>query len=344
MKTLSLPMMFVLLCVAAVVVKGQDAPPAGSVLYRDKRILFDTVHWNPSLREGRYRAVADLLVRDGYDVVAGAVVPERTDLSRYRVLFIVTPYITDPLRGRTSAGVSVFSDADCDALEAWVRAGGSLLLVVGHEPSGAATGNLVRRFGVDVRNGTTNDTVPINNWVEGNAGCRGCLKFSIDNELLRPHPITMGRDSTERVRAVASAVGTSLGVASGSHKLLSLSAAAYDVVASGDTVSAGGRAQAVAMPFGTGRVVIIGDGSILSGIPYGVENPQFRRWWPRDPDNGQFTLNVVRWLAGVLPENPQSKIDAYGSQPNGAMHLTALLSETTGALRAPVTIMMMRRR
>jgi len=76
------------------------------------------------------------------------------------------------------------------------------------------------------------------------------------------------------------------------------------IFAGGGTLSAQGRAQAVALTFGSGRVVVIGDGSILSGFAYGPENLRFRRWWPKDPDNRQFTLNVVHWLAGLLPAEP----------------------------------------
>ncbi len=266
------------------------------------RILFDTVHWNPPLAEGRYQAVADLLRADGYRIVAGSVPFDSAELNRYDLLFIVTPYAMDPLSDPGGAAKPVFTDAECDALAAWVRAGGSLLFVVGHAPSGTAHSNLARRFGVELRNSTTMDVTPANNWVEGDARCAGCLKFTLQNALLRPHPITLGRNSTERVTSVISAAGQSLGVPSDRYILLALGPAAYDEVRGGDTLSARGRAQAVALTLGSGRVVVIGDGSILSGSAYGPENPRFRRWWPKDPDNRQFTLNVVHWLTGLLPQ------------------------------------------
>lgn len=266
------------------------------------RILFDTAHWNPSFTEGRYHAVADLLRADGYRIVAGPVPFDSAGLQRYDLLFLVTPYATNPRTDASGAARPVFSEAESDALAAWVRAGGRLLLVVGHPPSGVAHANLARRFGVDLRNGTAIDATPANNWIEGGARCLGCLKFTLQNGLVRPHPITLGRDSTERVTSVISAAGQSLGVPDDHQVLLALASTAYDALPGGDTVSARGRAQAVAVTAGRGRVVVIGDGSILSGFAYGPENPRFRRWWPVDPDNRQFTLNVVRWLAGHLPQ------------------------------------------
>lgn len=266
------------------------------------RILFDTAHWNPPPTEGRYGAVTDLLRADGYRIVAGSVPFDATEFGRYDVLFIVTPYGADPLTDAAGAAKPIFSEKESDILAAWVRAGRSLLFVVGHEPSGLAHANLARRFGVELRNGTTMDLTPANNWIEGNAACGGCLNFTAENGLLGRHPILRGRDSTERVTSVISAAGQSLGVPADGHTLLALGPAAYDQLAGGGTRAAQGRAQAVALTYGTGRVVLIGDGSILSGFAYGPENPRFRRWWPRDPDNRQFTLNLMHWLTNLLPE------------------------------------------
>jgi hypothetical protein len=213
--------------------------------------LFDSVHWNPSLVEGRYQAVADLLRADGYRIVAGSVPFDAAELSRYEVLLIVTPYAANPLTDPNGAAKPVFSDAECDAIAAWVRSGGRLLFVVGHTPSGTAHANLAGRFGVDLRNGATMDVTPANNWIDGDARCGGCLKFTLQNALLRPHPITLGRDTTERVSSVISAVGQSLGISDDRDILLALGPAAYDMLAGGGTLSAAGRAQAVAATFGS---------------------------------------------------------------------------------------------
>ncbi len=186
------------------------------------QILYDTVHWNPPLTEGRYQAVAELLRADGYQIRSGPVPFRLDELSRYRLLFVVRPFTADRPAGRATRTTPAFSEEECDVLEAWVRAGGSLLLVVGHTPSGAATANLARRFGVDVRNSTTMDPTPANNWMAGDPGCLGCLKFTLENQLLRPHPVTLGRDSREPVTSVISAVGTSLGVPDDRHILLAL--------------------------------------------------------------------------------------------------------------------------
>ncbi|MEX2271994.1 MAG: DUF4350 domain-containing protein [Vicinamibacterales bacterium] len=265
------------------------------------RVLYDTAHWNPSLDDGRYRAVADLLRADGYRIEGGAIPFEMAALGGYDILLSVTPYAADRASNPAEAARPVFSDAQCDTLEAWVRKGGKLLFVVGHQPSGIAHANLAARFGIELRNGSAMDATPANNWVDGHASCGGCLKFTRENGLLRLHPITEGRDAEERVMSVISAVGQSIAVRNPRDILLAMGPDSYDVLPDKRRLPAKGRAQAVAVSAGAGRVVVIGDGSILSGFTYGAENPGFRRWWPKDPDNRQFTLNVMHWLSGLLP-------------------------------------------
>lgn len=264
------------------------------------RVWFDTTHWNPSISEGRYHGVANLLRADGYRILPTRIAFDALPREPYDILLVVTPYASDPATDRAGAARPVFTDTESDSLQAWVRRGGRLLLVAGHEPSGAALANLAQRFGLELRNGTAMDADSTNTW----AGCPGCLKFTRANGLLRAHPITVGRDSSERLDAVISAVGQSLRGPPGSHPLLALGPTAFDVVASGDTIPARGRAQALALSFGSGRLVVIGDGSILTGFTYGPENPRFRRWWPQDPNNRQFTLNVMHWLTGLLSALP----------------------------------------
>src|SRR5688572_28211351 len=170
-------------------------------------VLYDTAHWNPPLTDGRYAAVAELLRADGYRIVPSRLSFEPSELAKYQLLLVVTPYAANPRADASAASAPVFSESESDALDAWVRSGGRLLLVVGHQPSGAAHANVARRFAVDLRNGVAHDSTPGNNWVDGHPACRGCLKFTRENGLLGSHPVISGRDSTEQVHSVISAAG-----------------------------------------------------------------------------------------------------------------------------------------
>src|SRR5208283_4120144 len=95
------------------------------------------------------------------------------------------------------------TDAECDAVRDWVGGGGSLLLITDHAPMGSAAQCLAKRLGVNMSTGATSD--PVNS-----SGGDTSLVFSRANHLLGDHPITRGRDDTERVNKVQTFTGTSL--------------------------------------------------------------------------------------------------------------------------------------
>ena len=81
--------------------------------------------------------------------------------------------------------------------------------------------------------------------------------------------------------------------------MLKLSSKAYDVddlnnPAKAKMTSAAGRVQALALPFGKGRVAIFGEAAMLS-----AQNRNFGMNYP-GTDNKQFVLNVLHWLSGLL--------------------------------------------
>ena len=85
----------------------------------------------------------------------------------------------------------------------WVWAGGALLLITDHEPYGSASEALARRFGVLMNTSGTTDAA---NEVQKSGG----LLFARDSGLVIDHPITMGRDPSERINRVATFFGQAL--------------------------------------------------------------------------------------------------------------------------------------
>jgi hypothetical protein len=98
---------------------------------------------------------------------------------------------------------------------------------------------------------------------------------------------------------VLSFTGQSLKGPKESTALLTLSRRAYDVddlsnPLNAKMTSAAGRAQAVALPFGKGRVVVFGEAAMLT-----AQNQNFGMNYP-GTDNRQLGLNVLHWLTGVV--------------------------------------------
>ena len=126
-------------------------------------------------------------------------------------------------RGWASAGASnsAFTEAECDAVRDWVQDGGSLLLITDHAPFGSAAESLAKRFGVDMSKGYTSD--PSNS-----EGGETSLVFTRKNNLLGDHPITKGRDDSERINRIQTFTGQSLKGPAGSVAILKLGDTAVD--------------------------------------------------------------------------------------------------------------------
>jgi hypothetical protein len=257
------------------------------------KVLFDEAHFNFHTAGGRYRPFANLVTNDGYQVTSNKEKFAAQSLNGFDVLVIANAGAAQQESADRSK--PAFTDAECDAVREWVRAGGALLLIADHNPAGAAAAILASRFDVDMSKGFTAD--PVN--YERVTIDASWIQFSRANKNLGDHPITRGRDASERINRVLSFTGQSLKGPKESTALLKLSSQAYDVddisdPAKAKMTSAGGRAQALALPFGKGRVVVFGEAAMLT-----AQERNFGMNYP-GTDDRQLVLNLMHWLTGLL--------------------------------------------
>ena len=262
----------------------------------EPRVLFDEAHHNFHTTDGRYKPFADLLRNDGYRVVRNRQAFSKETLNSFKVLVIANALGAEEMDDN-GADASAFTEEECQAVQDWVKGGGSLLLIADHAPFGGAASSLASRFGVDMSKAFTYDPA---NSVEGNPSV---LIFSRENKLLSTHPITEGRDEKERVNRVQSFTGQSLKGPADSVSILKLADTAKDTPDQNmdASVSAAGRAQALAFKFGKGRVVVQGEAAMLSAQISGPEKLKMGMNVPGN-DNKQYALNVMHWLSGLLKE------------------------------------------
>jgi len=281
-------------------------------------VAIDEAHSNFHTAGGEYKPFADLLAKDGYRVIASARKFETEMLAGIGVLVIANARDLAALRAGILSSPA-FSEHECDVVRNWVRGGGSLLLIADHAPFGNAADNLAKRFGVNMGKGWAFD-------LAGTSGVTTQLVFSRENGLLGAHAILAGRNASEEVKNVKSFTGQSLGVPPGATVLLKLSATAREAptpddldaedaaVRSKDSANGTigsrstpvvGRAQGLAMTFGKGRVVVLGEAALLSAqVLRFTEGNQQRetKFGMNAPgnDDRQFALNVMHWLSRLL--------------------------------------------
>jgi hypothetical protein len=267
------------------------ARPAYANAARPPRVLFDEAHHNFHTAGGRYKPFAELITSDGYQVIPNREKFSREVLQKGDILVIANALGAEGM-GQPGASDPAFTDAECDAVRDWVKDGGALLFITDHAPMGAAAECLAKRFDVSMSKGATSD--PANS-----EGGDTFLIFTRQNHLLGDHPITRGREDSERVNRVQTFTGTSLKGPGGSIPLLKLADTAVDLSFNDDKpVSAAGRAQGLALQLGQGRVVVLGEAAELSaqiiglGEKFGMNVPGL--------DNRQMALNIMHWLSGLL--------------------------------------------
>jgi len=262
------------------------------------KVLFDEAHNNFHTTTGRYKPFADLVTNDGYRVVPNKQVFSARVLQGYRIL-VISNALGAPQMNDAKATDPAFSEAESDAVRDWVRGGGSLLLIADHAPMGSANQVLARRFDVDM---SKMFTVDEQNY-DKESGNPGFIVYTRASGRLADHPVTSGRNDSERVNKVIAFTGQSLKGPANSVAFMKLADTAMDAMPGVNTnpVSAAGRAQGIAMKFGKGRVIILGEAGMLSAqvvgaqrMPFGMNRPGI--------DNRQLALNIMHWLSGLLPE------------------------------------------
>jgi hypothetical protein len=273
--------------------------------YKDRhpKVLFDEAHNNFQTTQGGYKPFAELVTNDGYAVTPNRQKFQQKMLEGYEILIIADALGTAPpalppvdkVAFIVEASKPAFTPEECEAIRSWVNAGGSLLLASDHAPVGAAMANLSEQFGVEMSKVYTFDTAHAD---KGPNAQDSWIIYSRGNGLLGDHAITRGRDASERVNSVTTFTGQSLKGRTGSVALLKLAETAGDYDPATDKeVSAAGRAQGIALPFGKGRVVILGEAAMLTAQIEGNVRFGMQRV---GNDNRQFALNTLHWLSRLL--------------------------------------------
>ena len=279
-------------------------------------ILLDAAHGSQQTIDGRYAGFAALVRADGYEIRAGEQTFDQPGaLDGVDILVI------------SNAGLRVggpdpssFTGAEIRAIEAWVRAGGSLLLAADHAPHGVAAQSLGRAFGVRMGTGYAFRLTD-----GGEHAVSSQLMFSAEAGTIGDHPILRGRDATEAVDTIKSFTGQSLEGPEGSTILMALLASDREAVNNAvlgeinDRIEDGEDAEAVlaersvaalpaqglAFEHGAGRVVVLGEAGMLTAqrltYPEGDEREDIVfGLQTAGHDDQQFALNILHWLSRLI--------------------------------------------
>jgi len=260
------------------------------------KVLFDEAHNNFHTASGRYKPFADLITSDGYRVTPNKEKFSAASLKGFDILVISNALGAERMNMPEAANPA-FTAEECDAIRDWVKGGGNLLLIADHAPMGSANQILADRFGVNMSKMFTVD----NQNYDKESNNPGFIIYTRESGRLADHPITRGRNDSERINKIITFTGQSLKGPADSIAFMKLADSAVDATAgvNSNPMSAAGRSQGLAMSSGKGRVVVLGEAAMLSAqlagpnkMPFGMNRPGI--------DNKQMALNIMHWLSGLL--------------------------------------------
>jgi len=276
------------------------APPIPNPMYKAGHgpvVLLDEAHFNFHTADGRYQPFAALLRRDGYDVRPSKLPFSKASLKDAKILVIANALAERNKEEWTLPTPSAFTDDEVRAVSDWVKAGGSLLLIVDHMPFPGAADNLAKAFGIRFSNGYA---------IDPNA--QGPMIFKLENGSLKSHAIVNGRTDSEKIDSIATFTGSAFQVDGDAQPLLvlgpsivsAITTAAGQITKDTPRVPVNGWYQGAVLSSGKGRLAVFGEAAMFSAQLAGPEKRPMGMNAPIAAKNPQFLLNLMHWLSGKL--------------------------------------------
>ncbi len=245
-------------------------------------IAIDAAHGNYHTATGRYAPFAEFARGEGHEVVESKEPFSAKSVAGFDVLVIANALAAENQQRWTLPTPSAFTDAEIDAIHAWVEGGGRLLLIADHMPFPGASAALARRFGVVMKNG----------FAFGPGG-QGTLHFDTDVGTVASFT---GQAFTVEAGAEATPL---LVLPPGSVQLFPDTA--WDFTDTTPRRDAGGMLQGATLMVGDGRVAVFGEAAMFTSQPTRSGEPPVGFDHPEAVGNRAFLKNVIGWLAGDLP-------------------------------------------
>lgn len=278
-------------------------PKISSPFYPEKGgpvVVVDEAHHNFHTIATRYNAFAKVLTRDGYHVKPGTQEFSAKALVGVKILVIANALNAINEKEWSKPTPSAFTKLEIDAVNQWVKQGGSLFLISDHMPFPGANEALAATFGFRFYNGFATDTT------DGLfPGAKKELDiFRRDNKSLASHQITNGNKQSGKIDHVATFTGQGFEIPEKAVSLLTFNEK-YQILLpdtawkfSGQTprVAIKGFSQGAVLEYGKGRVAVFGEAAMFSSQLKGKDKIPFGLRSPDADQNLQFLQNLIHWL------------------------------------------------
>tara|TARA_R110002020_G_scaffold473220_1_gene702225 strand:- start:197 stop:1108 length:912 start_codon:yes stop_codon:yes gene_type:complete len=256
-------------------------------------LLLDEAHGNFHTLSGRFQPFAKVLEKDGYVVDASSAPFTSEHLRNGKILVIANALDASNLQEWTLPTPSAFTDSEIDAVNEWVKEGGSLFLIADHMPFPGAAEKLAASFGFKFYNG----------FAMKKGGAKDI--FSSGNGLI-DNLVTKGRNEKETITSVQTFTGQAFEIPKNAQPIIVLNSkyevkmpkTAWQFEKDTPTISAENLAQGAYMDYGKGKIVVFGEAAMFTAQRQGKNEVGMNQ--KSASQNLQLLLNLIHWLDGTL--------------------------------------------
>ncbi len=255
-------------------------------------VFIDEAHSNFHTLNDRFKPFANVLTKDGYVVRASSQPFTKEQLSKTKILVIANALHPSNSQSWMLPTPSAFTDAEIEAVNEWVKRGGSLFLIADHMPFPGAAEKLAASFDVKFYNGFAQQK-------------NGPDIFKSGKGLIE-NTITKGRNEKENVTSIQTFTGQAFTIPKNAQVVIVLNSnytikmpqTAWEFKKDTPEISAENFAQGAFMHYGSGRIVIFGEAAMFTAQLQGKN--KFGMNADTASQNVQFLLNTIHWLDGIL--------------------------------------------
>ena len=275
-------------------------PPIKNPLYEQNEgsvVFIDEGHHNFHTKEGRYKAFANLIERDGYIVKKYKGQFVKKNLSKGKILVISNALNEINVQNWYLPTPSAFTEKEIKIIEQWVQGGGSLFLIADHMPMAGAAEDLAKAFGFEFTNGFVFNTSTKN----------GTAFFKTEDNTLVESSITQGMNATESVKHIVSFTGQGFKIPTDATSVLKFNSDYVNTLPDTAWVfkdiprtPVKGWSQGAYKKSGKGRVVIWGEAAMFTAQLAGPQKVKFGMSRDIAKENYQLLLNIIHWLDGKI--------------------------------------------
>lgn len=257
-------------------------------------VMIDEAHHNFHSRNGRFKAFANVLEKDGYIVQASSDLFTTSTLHKGKILVISNALNAANTETWSLPTPSAFTDSEIEAVNSWVKSGGSLFLIADHMPFPGAAEKLAASFGFKFYNGFAMKSGGDDIFEPG--------KGLIVNTL------TKGRNEKEVITSLQTFTGQAFQIPQEAQPVIVLNAkykvkmpeTAWEFKKDTPVVPGENLVQGAFMKYGDGRIVVFGEAAMFTAQLQGKNKMGMNT--KSASQNAQFLLNVIHYLDGLLTE------------------------------------------